>query len=95
MCDLSGAPARRGVLRELKEPSMFGFCFQSEQIWVRSDLAFARKMVKRRCLRLCFRRWPVPVRLAGLVFQGLVRASPLHFGVTAVLRLTAQRTSVP
>ncbi|CAG7874606.1 unnamed protein product [Brassica rapa] len=52
-------------------------------------------MVKRRCLRLCFRRWPVPVRLAGLVFQGLVRASPLHFGVTAVLRLTAQRTSVP
>ncbi|KAF3522148.1 hypothetical protein F2Q69_00045917 [Brassica cretica] len=52
------------------------------------------KMVKRRCLRLCSRRRPVPVRLAGLVFQGLVRASPLRFGVTAVLRLTAQRTAV-
>ncbi|KAF2581313.1 hypothetical protein F2Q70_00008084 [Brassica cretica] len=36
-------------------------------------------MVKRRCLRLCSRRRPVPVRLAGLVFQGLVRASPLRF----------------
>ncbi|WZZ63582.1 hypothetical protein YC2023_074952 [Brassica napus] len=43
LCDLSGAPTRRGVLRELKEPSIFGFCFQSEQIWVRSDLAFAGK----------------------------------------------------
>ncbi|CAN6996939.1 unnamed protein product [Brassica oleracea var. botrytis] len=42
-------------------------------------------MVKHRCLRLCSRRRPVPVRLAGLVFQGLVRASPLRFGVTAVL----------
>ncbi|CAG7895851.1 unnamed protein product [Brassica rapa] len=52
-------------------------------------------MVKRRCLRLCSRHRPVPVRLAGLVSQGLVRASPLRLGVTVVLRLTAQRTSVP
>lgn len=69
MYGLSGAPERSGFVGEFKESSSLVYVFQSEQIWVRSDLASTEMDNEASDASSPQQYWLIPERLPGSVLK--------------------------